>query len=153
MDSTTLRGGLYNISKTTNLDHIVRAFLEGVAYNTRWSLGYVEKFVKRPLNPLNIVGGGARSDVWCQIFADVLDREIRQVKDPLQANARGAAFIASVGLGRIGFDDIPGLISYEANFAPNPENRRIYDELFGCFLEVYKKNRGMFARLNQESSA
>ena len=153
VDSTTLRGGLYNISKTTNLDHIVRAFMEGVAYNTRWSLGYVEKFVKRPLSPLNIVGGGARSDVWCQIFADVLDREIRQVKDPLQANARGAAFIASVGLGCIGFDDIPDLISYEASFAPNPENRRIYDELFGCFLEIYKKNRGMFARLNRESSA
>jgi len=152
VDSTTLRGGLYNISKTTNLDHIVRAFLEGVAYNTRWSLGYVEKFVKRPLNPLNIVGGGARSDVWCQIFADVLNREIRQVKDPLQANGRGAAFIASVGLGCIAFDDIPDLISYEASFAPNPENRRLYDELFGAFLQIYKNNRGMFQRLNRNAS-
>jgi xylulokinase len=152
VDSTTLRGGLYNISKTTNLDHVVRAFFEGVAYNTRWSLGYVEKFVKRPLNPLNIVGGGARSDVWCQIFADVLDREIRQVKDPLQANARGAAFIASAGLGCIGFDDIPDLISYEARFAPNPKNRLVYDELFGCFLRIYKNNKDMFQRLNRSSS-
>ena len=150
VDSTTLRGGLHNISKTTNLDHIVRAFLEGVAYNTRWSLGYVEKFVKRRLDPLNIVGGGARSDVWCQIFADVLDREIRQVTDPLQANARGAAFIASVGLGYISFEEIPGLISYEQTFAPNPANRRIYDELFGTFLEIYGKNKGIYARLNRE---
>lgn len=151
VDNTTLRGGLYNISKTTNLDHIVRAFLEGVAYNTRWSLRYVEKFVKRPLNPLNIVGGGARSDVWCQIFADVLDREIRQVRDPLQANARGAAFIASVGLGHITFDDIPDLIAYENIFVPTSANRGIYDELFGSFLEIYKNNRGMFARLNRDS--
>jgi xylulokinase len=152
VDSTTLRGGLYNISKTTNLDHIVRAFLEGVAYNTKWSLQYVEKFVMRPLNPLNIVGGGAKSDVWCQVFADVLDREIRQVKDPLQANARGAAFIASVGLAHITFDDIPDLIEYEKSFVPNPENRQIYDELFGYFLQIYKNNKGMFLRLNRECS-
>jgi xylulokinase len=144
---------LYNISKTTNLEHIVRAFLEGVAYNTKWSLQYVEKFVKRPLNPLNIVGGGARSDVWCQVFADVLDREIRQVNDPIQANARGAAFIASVGLGCIAFEDIPDLVSYENAFVPNPENRQIYDELFGCFLQIYKNNKGMFARLNRGLSA
>jgi xylulokinase len=152
VDSTTLRAGLYNLSKTTNLDHIVRAFLEGVAYNTRWSLKYVEGFVKRQLNPLNIVGGGARSDVWCQIFADVLDREIRQVQDPLQANARGAAFIASVGLGYITFDDVPDLIAYEKTFSPNSANRQVYDELFGCFLEIYKNNRGMFRRLNRGSS-
>jgi len=89
---------------------------------------------------------------WCQIFADVLNREIRQVKDPLQANGRGAAFIASVGLGCIAFDDIPDLISYEASFAPNPENRRLYDELFGAFLQIYKNNRGMFQRLNRNAS-
>ncbi len=151
VDDATLRGGLYNLSKTTNLDHIVRAFFEGVAYNTRWSLRYVERFVKRSLNPLNIVGGGARSDVWCQIFADVLDREIRQVKDPLEANARGAAFIASVGLGFIAFDDIPDLISYERAFVPNAGNRKTYDELFGCFLRIYRNNRGMFRGLNRES--
>lgn len=149
VDSTTLRGGLYNLSKTTTLDDIVRAFFEGVAYNTRWSLLYVEKFVGRRLDPLNIVGGGARSDVWCQIFADVLDREIRQVRDPLQANARGAGFIASVGLGFIAFEDIPDLIEYEKTFAPNPANRGVYDELYACFLGIYKNNKALFARLNR----
>ncbi len=150
VDSATLRGGLFNISKTTTLDHIIRAFMEGVAYNTRWSLKYVEAFVKRSLNPLNIVGGGAKSDVWCQIFADVLDREIRQVQDPLQANARGAAFIALVGLGEIRFDDIPKLISYEKSFSPNPGNRQLYDELFESFLHIYKNNKRMYQRLNRQ---
>jgi len=63
-----------------------------------------------------MVGGGARSSVWCQIFADVMDRTIKQVEDPLQANARGAAFIASVGLGHIQFDDIPGLTRFSGVF-------------------------------------
>ncbi len=149
VDDAALRGCLFNISLQTNQDHIIRAILEGVAYNTRWSFGYVEKFIGRKMLSLNMVGGGARSDVWCQIFADVLDREIRRVKDPRQANARGAAFIASVGLGRIAFDDIPNLIEIERTFHPNPENRVIYDELFAEFVQIYKSNRRIFHRLNE----
>ena len=98
---------------------------------------------------LNIVGGGGRSKLWCQIFADVMDREIRQVEKPMQANARGAAFIASVGMGYIKFEDIPDLVKIENVFKPNPQNRKIYDELFEEFLQIYKNNRAMFKRLNR----
>lgn len=149
VDDVALRGGLHNMSTTTTMDHIVRAVMEGVAYNTRWSLQYVEKFIGRKMQSLNMIGGGAKSALWCQIFADVLDSEIRQVKDPMQANARGAAFIASVALGHISFDDIPGLVSYDAAFHPNAENQRIYDELFGEFLQIHKKNKAIYGRLNR----
>jgi len=149
VDSNTLRAGLYNISKTTSSDRIVRAFFEGVAYNTRWALKYVEKFVGRKMDTINIIGGGAKSDVWCQIFADVTNRKIRQVKDPMQANARGAAFIASVTLGYITFDDVSELIQYSNVFHPNPKNRKIYDELFKEFVRIYKNNKAMYERLNR----
>ena len=46
--------------------HLVRAVLEGVAYNTRWLLQYVEKFVKRRLEAITVVGGGARSELFVQ---------------------------------------------------------------------------------------
>jgi xylulokinase len=36
-----------------------------VAFNQRWALGYIEKFMKRSMNPINMVGGGAVSDIWC----------------------------------------------------------------------------------------
>ncbi len=148
VDDTTVRAGLHNLSMRTTADHIIRAFLEGVAYNNRWALKYVERFIGRKMDALNIVGGGGKSDVWCRIFADVLDREIRQVKDPMQANARGAAFIASVALGYISFDDIPELIEYEKIFRPDPCNRKIYEELFREFLQIYRNNKAMYRRLN-----
>ncbi len=148
VDDSTLRAGLYNVSMTTSMRHIIRAFMEGVAYNTRWSHGYVERFISRRMDPINIIGGGAKSDLWCQIFADVLNREIRQVKDPVKANARGAAFIASVGLGFIKFEDIPDLIQYSGTFRPKPENREIYDRLFKEFINIYKNNRAMYKRMN-----
>lgn len=149
VDDITLRGGFFNISKTTNQYHMIRAVLEGIAFNTLWSLMYVEKFIDRKMDPLNIVGGGAKSDAWCQIFADVLNRTIRQVKDPMQANARGAAFIASVGLGIIKFEDIPELIEYKSIYHPNPDNRAIYDELFKEYLNIYRNNRAGYRRLNK----
>jgi len=148
VDDINLRGGLYNLSSTTTQDHIVRAVLEGVAYNTKWSLQYVEKFIKKKMNPINIIGGGAKSDTWCQIFADVLDREIHQVESPMQANARGAAFIASSGLGIISFDDIPELIKIKKVYKPDQKNRKIYDLLFKEFTGIYKQNKAMFRRLN-----
>jgi xylulokinase len=148
VDDTTLRGGFFNMSKTTNQDHMIRAVMEGVAYNTRWSLKYVERFIKRKMNPIHFIGGGAQSDVWCRIFADVLNRDICQIENPRQANARGAAFIASVGLGYITFDDIPRLTKIRKTFHPNPGNCTIYDELYDIFIRLYQKNKSLYRRLN-----
>jgi xylulokinase len=148
VDDTTLRGGFFNMSKTTTQNDMIRAVMEGVACNTKWSLNYVERFVGRKLDPINFIGGGAESSLWCQIFADILNREIRQVEHPRQANARGAAFIAAVGLGYITFDDIPDLIRIRQTFTPDPANRKIYDELFDVFVKIYKQNKKIFHRLN-----
>ncbi len=148
VEDHTLRGGFHNLSLNTNRDHMIRAVFEGVAYNSRWVLKYVEAFIKRELEPLNIIGGGAQSDIWCQIYADVLNRTIRQVKDPIQANARGAAFIASVALGYITFDEIPNLIQFSKIVKPNQEHTKIYNDLYQEFLEIYKNNKTMYRRLN-----
>ena len=148
VDDPSARGVLYNLSKTTTFRDIARAFLEGVACNTRWSLQFVERFAGRRLDPLAIVGGGACSELWCQIFADVMDRAFRRPVLPRQANARGAAFIAAVGLGEISFDDIPGFMEYDRTFEPRPEHRALYDGVFDAFTAIYRKNRSLFGRLN-----
>jgi len=62
-------------------------FLEGIAFNTRWLLKPVREILGRKVESINIVGGGAQSDVWCQIFADAMNVEIGQVNDPIYANA------------------------------------------------------------------
>ncbi len=149
VDDTLLRGGFHNISKTITRDHLIRAVMEGVAYNTRWMLQHTERFIGRKMSPIHMVGGAAQSDLWCQIFADVLQREIWQVNGPIHANARGAAFIALVGMGVIGFDDIPDLVRIEQKFVPNDENARIYRDLFKAFIRLYRANRSIYKDLNQ----
>jgi xylulokinase len=148
VEDRSVRAAIINLSLENSREDIIRAFLEGVAFNTRWLLAPTEKFLGRPLNTLNMVGGGAKSDIWCQIFADVLNLTIRQVCDPIQVNARGAAFIAAVGLGQLDFIDIPQYVQYQATYHPNQENRPVYDRLFREFVGFYKHNKAMYQRLN-----
>lgn len=152
VDNHNLRAGLYNLSLNNTREDIIRAFLEGVALNTRWLLSPVEKFLGRKVNSINIVGGGAQSDVWCQIFADVMNVEIRQAADPVYANARGAAWIAAVGLGEIRFSDVPQLVQFKKVYKPQSQHRALYDEKFDVFKLIYKQMKGIHVRLNAVSS-
>lgn len=149
VDSTTLRGGFHNLSVRNNADDMTRAVFEGIALNTRWSLKYVEKFTGRRFPSLNFIGGGAKSKIWCRILSDATGRTIRQVREPIMANARGAAFIASVGLGQIAFEDIPGLVEIDHTYQPDEKNRGVYDSLFDALLKIYKNNRSMYEKLNR----
>jgi len=96
-----------------------------------------------------ISGGGAASDIWCQIFADILDRQILQVYDPIKANARGAAFIGAVGIGELDFEEAAKRVKVRAAYEPDSANRQLYDERYGIFRQFYKKTKGIYQQLNR----
>src|SRR6202044_2360393 len=101
VDDHTIRGGFHNLSLSSTRSDMVRAVFEGVALNSAWLLGAVEKFCKRRFDSLAFVGGGANSDLWAQMHADTTGRTIRQVADPVLANVRGAGLLTLLALGRI----------------------------------------------------
>jgi xylulokinase len=148
VEDKTLRAGLYNLSLNNTREDIIRAFLEGIAFNTRWLMTPVEKFIGRKVDTINIVGGGAQSDVWCQIFADVMNVQIKQVADPIYANARGAAWIAAAGLKAIAFSDIAKLVQYRKCYEPQAQNHALYDDKFEVFQQIYKQMKHIYHRLN-----
>jgi xylulokinase len=148
VDDRHARGGWHNLSVETRNADLVRAVLEGVAYNSRWLNVAVERFAKRRLDPLRIFGGGAIPDVWCQIHADVMDRTIERVAEPMHANLRGAALFAGLALGAVAREEVRGLVPVDRVFEPNPSTRATYDRLYGEFPGLYKAQRKMFARLN-----
>ena len=152
IDDRLARGGFHNLSISTSRADLVRSVLEGVAYNSRWLLDAVERFVKRRLDPIRIIGGGAQSDLWCQIHADILDRTLQRVPEPLHANLRGAAIFAGIGLGEVQRSQVAELVSIERTFTPQAANRATYDRLFAEFPKLYKQQRGMFNRLNRTAS-
>lgn len=153
VDDPWVRGGWFNVSLTTRRAALVRAVFEGVALNARWMLEATEGFVARErpggFPHINFVGGGANSELWCQILADVLGRRIRRVKDPVLANVRGAGFSAAVALGFLRWEEIPGRVGIAGVFEPDAGNRGTYDRMYGAFLELYRRTRGIYARLRR----
>lgn len=148
VDDHTIRGGWNNLSLTTNRADLVRSVFEGVAYNSRWLLDAVEGFIKKPLDGLNFIGGGATSDLWCQMHADVCNRVIRRVAEPQHANTRGAAFVAWLALGR-SLDDLNRAVTIDRVFHPDPEAHAAYEPLYREFVKLYKAHKPIHARLNR----
>jgi len=143
-----VRAGLHNLGQNHRREDIVRAFLEGVAFNMRWALETVEHLYQK-VDHVRIIGGGAKSRIWCQIFADVIGRPIHQVEDPQLANAKGVALLASMALGYLDhFSDIKKYIRVQEVVQPNPDHRQLYERMFRQFKKLYRSNKKWYRGMN-----
>ncbi len=79
--------------------HLLRALLEGVTFNHKAHVDALRSAFA--VDQARLTGGGAQSELWSQLFADVLGVPI-VVTDAREAGARGAAFCAGVGVGMYG---------------------------------------------------
>jgi xylulokinase len=74
--------------------------------------------------------------------------EIRQVADPIYANARGAAWIGAVGMGEISFADVPALVQFKHIYTPDEKNQALYNERFAVFTQIYRQMKSVYKLLN-----
>jgi xylulokinase len=149
-DDPHVRGGWFNVSLTSDRADLVRSVFEGVALNTRLMMRAAEKFVRRggpkQFASLRFIGGGARSDLWCQALADILDRPIERVADPSLANVRGAGLLAAVALGHCSWDEVPDRVRIDARFQPDTAAHAIHAESAATFSALYKSTRKLYAK-------
>jgi xylulokinase len=153
VDDANLRASLLNLSLQHTRGDVLRAVLEGVALNTRWMAGPFTKFLAKPLDRITLVGGGASSSLWCQIFADVLSLPVQQVQDPIQVNAAGAALIGCVGIGAISWNDVPSLVKIRHTYVPDAGRKDLYNELFSRFEFAYRRLAPLYRRMHRARSA
>lgn len=149
VEDHTIRGNFINMSLNTTRAAMIRSVFEGVAYNSRWLLDAVEGFTSKKMKWLNMIGGGARSSLWCQIHADVLGIEVRQVVNPVQANVHGIGLLAGVSMGWFKFEDIPEKVVIDKVYTPKRENAAIYNELYAEFKNIYTSQKEIHKRLNK----
>ncbi len=132
------RGILFGLSLGHERKDLYRAVLEGVAYEVKKN---IEVFKELNLNPkeLKVTGGGSRSDLWNQIYADVLD--ITCVRNIIEeATSLGAAILAASGAGL--FPDIKkaaeSLCKIEKKFIPDNQRTIFYDKIYKLSSELYE---------------
>jgi xylulokinase len=147
VEDKDMRAGWLNMSLRTNRAMLIRSVLEGVAYNGRWLFEAYEKFLKQRAPRIRILGGGAQSDLWCQIYADVLDREVEQVADARHAQLRGVALWNRISLGEMTLDEVPSLVPVAQVFGPTgaaayADNYREYTKLYSTLKGTYHRLHG-----------
>jgi len=144
-----VRGGFFNLSLNHSRPHFARAVLEGVALNSRWLYKTVEKNAKTKFDRIHMIGGGALSDLWCQIMADVLGVKVCQMDNPIAANSQGIAFLACLALDRIKLEEIPARVKIKATYSPNAKNHELYSERFEEFKKYYDHNKKSMHSINK----
>lgn len=136
-----VRATFASLSVSTTPADLVRAVLEGVAVNSAWLLGHVERFAGRRLEPLRLLGGGAQSPLWCQIYADATQRVVEQVPDPMYAQLRGAAILAEVARGRLSLADVATRTPRGDQFTPHSDLADLYRRRREDLPALFKRER------------
>jgi xylulokinase len=144
-----MRGGFLNLSPRTSRAHLTRAVFEGLAMNWRWLRGPAQKLIGKPFQYWRLTGGGALSDVWSQIMADVVGLPMHRQVDPRNNNVIGMGLLAFNRLGMVKLEDIPNKIKFDRIFEPDPKNHAVYDRMFAQFVASKNKIRPVFHALNK----
>ncbi len=131
------RGAWVNLSLAHTQADLIRAVLEGVAFSLRAALEVISEIT--PVYQLLATGGGARSSVWLQILADILQTELIAPK-ATEGAAYGAAILAMVGVGAY-----PNL---EAVFKMLPQDSNIVQPQANLVYEaVFKRHEVLYGAL------
>lgn len=113
--------------------HLLRAVLEGVALGHRRHLAALRGAFPTS-GAVRLTGGGARSDIWCQLFADAFRLPVTTVDTP-EAGARGAAVLAGLGVGQ--WTDLATAAAATARttrtYDPRPREADQFDALYDRF--------------------
>jgi xylulokinase len=139
------RATIFGLTNSTTNEELVKAALEGVCYQMRWNLELFEE-IGIHVDRILAVGGGAKSNVWMQLKADIYERPVVAV--PGEASSRGAAICAGMGVNVYSNwnEAIATLVSPGRVFEPNPAKQRQYRELFEQYKELAERLYGHQSR-------
>lgn len=140
------RGAFVGLDLHHGRAHLTRAVMEGVAFGLRDSIDALREGGV-PISEIRVGGGGARSPLWRQILADVLDAPVRPLLNP-DASPVGAAVLAGVRVGL--YPDAATPLRQAAPLgdagSPSGDHARAYDGIYARYRELYQQLRTWYAR-------
>ncbi|MEM8487849.1 MAG: xylulokinase [Bacteroidota bacterium] len=132
------RGAFVGLTVRHTPAHMTQAVLEGVGFGLRDSFTLIEGSGLPQANQVRISGGGARSEEWRQILANILNAELVTV-NTTEGAAYGTALLAGVGAGI--WPDVPtaadAVIKVTGSTTPDDATREAYDAHYRLYRELY----------------
>lgn len=134
------RASFSGISSAMGAPELARAVLEGVGYSARLVLAALEASACCKPEIINHSGGGASSDIWCQVRADILARPIHRTKIR-DAGVLGSAIMAGVGTGIFTSlsDATKEFVQLDHVFEPDPGEQERHAENFALYQSLYRQ--------------
>lgn len=143
------KGLFLNLTGRHDRRHMVRAVMESICYTHRMNYEQYRAAGGKQLSSIRVVGGGATSDVWMQMLADVLQVTVEVPEGPTHTGAMGAYYCGMVGLGRLpNYAAVADAVRIERRFEPDPAAGVVYDRLFSVYTKLYPALREVFTDLN-----
>ena len=132
------RGAIAGLTLAHGPGHLFRALYEATACGTRHILDDASRHGLQ-IGRIVLGGGGARSPLWLQIHADVLNQPIHLTRET-ETSVLGAAMAAALAAGWFGdFDEAArAMVAIDRVIEPNPANAPVYEELFGRYVQLYE---------------
>ncbi|MCL5104282.1 MAG: xylulokinase [Armatimonadetes bacterium] len=143
------RGAFFGITLRSDRAHFVRSVLEGVAYGLRDSFSILEE-MKVPITQVRASGGGARSDVWRQIQADITGYDHVTINID-EGPALGVALLAGVGTGIYPSVEkaCRSVINVATSTPADREAKAVYDKYYTVYQSLYQSLKGDFERVSK----
>ena len=140
------RGTLFGLTLNHDKRHIIRATLEGICYRMKSVLESLEE-ITGTAEEIRVSGSFTRSEVWLQILADVLGREIN-VPNVEEGAAYGAAILGFYSLGMLSsIDAAADLIGIKKTYFPNKDHQETYEKLYKIYYEIYWNLQDQFQQI------
>lgn len=141
-----------NITPTHDRRHMVRAILESIAFTHRLSVDARAAVLGNQLDVIRVVGGGAESSTWMQIFADILQIPVEVPDQPRLVGVLGAFQCAAVGLGERPNLETAGVDTDVHTFTPRPEFAAVYERLREAYSLLHDAIAPIAGLLDPEST-
>jgi sugar (pentulose or hexulose) kinase len=140
------RGVFFGLALKHGRMHLARALMEAVAFMLKRHVEVVEQLgvdVKEIIS----IGGGAKSRLWRQIKADVLNKPVVTLEAE-EPSLLGAAILAAVAVGI--FDDLESasrqMVQVKERVEPDPANVKVYAQVFDLYVRIYEGLAGVFPK-------
>ncbi|MFO7957938.1 MAG: xylulokinase [Candidatus Brocadiia bacterium] len=144
------RGALVGLTPRHGKNEVIRSIMEGITFAMRDSLE-IMRWLDVEIDQIRLSGGGARSEFWRRMQADIYGQPVCTI-NASEGPAYGAALLAGVGTGA--WDSVPeacdAAIDVTGEYPVNEENKRLYDELYPVFQQLYRSLEGDFDTITEK---
>ena len=138
------KGVFYGFTLKHTKAYFARAIMESIACIVRRNIDVLEE-LHIPVNEIRVLGGGARSDIWNQIKADITRKTILRTENE-EAACLGAAILAgkAVGIYDSVKDASKNMVRIKKTFEPKKENMETYEYTYKKYVKLYDDLCGLF---------